>query len=76
MTTKANDTPTYYATRDFTDAGTERSFEKGKSLENVDEATALNYAAAGAASTEKPEASEPAAAKANNTKPSDSKPTA
>lgn len=68
--TKATETLTYYATRDFTDAGTERSFEKGKPLENVDEATARNYAAAGAASTEKPAADEPAA------KPSDNKPAA
>lgn len=73
MTTKTIETPTYYATRDFTDAGTERSFEKGKPLENIDEATARNYAAAGAASTEKPDA---AADKATNAKPSDTKPTA
>ncbi len=45
---------TYYATRDFKDAGTERAFTGGKPLENIDEDTARNYAAAGLASTEKP----------------------
>ncbi len=53
-TKKATDTTTYYATRDFKDAGTERSFEGGKALEDIDEATARNYEAAGLASTEKP----------------------
>lgn len=65
--TKATDT-TYYATRDFTDAGTERSFEKGKPLEDVDEGTARNYAAAGLASTEKPTPEKPAADKPSTDK--------
>lgn len=46
---------TYYATRGFKDAGTERTFVGGKPLENIDEDTARNYAAAGLASTDKPD---------------------
>lgn len=54
MTTKA--AGTYYATRDFKDEGTGKSFEGGKPMPDVDEATFANYAAAGLASTEKPAA--------------------
>ncbi|MGT2514799.1 hypothetical protein ACVOMT_11680 [Sphingomonas panni] len=62
MTTKATAATTYYATKAFKDAGTERSFAFGKPVD-VDEATALNYEAAGLVSTEKPEAEQPAASK-------------
>lgn len=68
--TKATET-TFYATRNFKDAGTEREFEKGKPLEGVDEDTARNYVAAGAASTEKP-----VAEKSGTDKPSAEKATA
>ncbi|MEG3089501.1 hypothetical protein [Sphingomonas sp. PB4P5] len=60
----ANDTPqvepskTYYATRDFGDAGTERQFTKGEKLTDVEHGSLVNYAAAGLASTEKPKAAE------------------
>lgn len=47
---------TYYATRNFKDAGTERSFTGGEPLKDIDEATARNYEAAGLASTAKPSA--------------------
>lgn len=53
MTTKAA-AGTYYATRDFKDEGTGRSFEGGKPMTEVDEGTFANYEAAGLASTEKP----------------------
>lgn len=63
MTTKATDTETtYYATRNFKDAGTERSFEAHKEIKDVDADTMRNYVAAGAASTEKPKPPEKAAA--------------
>ncbi|MGW8190159.1 hypothetical protein [Sphingomonas hankookensis] len=56
MTTpKTTDARKFYATKDFTDAGTERSFEYGKEVD-VDEGTALNYEAAGLVSTQKPAA--------------------
>lgn len=62
MTTKT--TTTYYATRDFKDAGTGREFEAGKPLSKIDEGTAKNYAAAGLASTTPPAAETQAAAPA------------
>ncbi len=63
MTTKTETKPTYYATRDFNDAGTGRSFEAGKVLNDIDEGTALNYEAGGLASTEKPKSEDQAAIK-------------
>lgn len=73
-TTEAKKT-TFYATRFFKDAGTERTFEFGAELTDLDEGTLRNYAAAGVASTEKPKAEE-ATSDATATKPSDNKPTA
>lgn len=56
MTTpKATDAPKYYATKDFTDAGTDKRFDRGNPME-IDEGTFANYEAAGLASTEKPAA--------------------
>lgn len=52
---------TYYATRDFNDAGTERSFAAGGELKDVDDGALANYEAAGLATTEKP-ASKPTTA--------------
>lgn len=43
-----------YATRDFNDAGTEKSFKFGQDVS--DEPGAANYRAAGLASDEKPDA--------------------
>lgn len=43
----------YFATKDFRDAGTERSFEKDQPLVDVDAGTLANYKAAGLASKEK-----------------------
>jgi hypothetical protein len=43
------------ATRDFTDAGTGKSFASGKAVEG-DDGTLANYAAAGLVSAEKPQA--------------------
>lgn len=61
MTTpKTTDAVTYYATKDFIDAGTETLFERGKPME-IDKGTAANYLAAGLASTDKPAAEKPAA---------------
>ena len=62
MTNKATDTPKYYATKDFIDAGTERLFERAKEMD-IDEPTAANYLAAGLASTETPAADKPSTAK-------------
>lgn len=53
MATTKTDKP-HYATRDFTDAGTTRNFERGEVLEKCTEGELLNYRAAGLASTEKP----------------------
>lgn len=63
MTTKAETKPTYYATRDFTDAGTGRSFEAGKPVDDIDAGTALNYEAGGLVSTDKPKGEDQAATK-------------
>lgn len=61
MTTpKTTDARTYYATKDFIDAGTEALFERGKPME-IDEGTAANYRAAGLASTDKPSTDKPTA---------------
>lgn len=49
----AKTTP-YFATRDFTDAGTGRSFEKADELTGIDAGTLRNYRAAGLASTTRP----------------------
>jgi hypothetical protein len=51
----------HYATRDFTDAGTTKHFERGAKID-AEPGEIGNYAAAGLASTDKPkgDASEPA----------------
>lgn len=49
-------TTTMYATRDFTDAGTERAFSRGETLKDVTEGEMANYVAAGLASATKPKA--------------------
>lgn len=49
-----------YATRDFNDAGAEKSFLAGKPVE-ADEATLANYAAAGLVSAEEPQTPKAAA---------------
>lgn len=64
MTTKATTSTKYYATKNFADAGTEKAFKRGDELK-IDEGTALNYEAAGLASTEKPKDAEPVAEKAD-----------
>lgn len=70
MTTKAETKkPTYYATRFFKDAGTERSFEFGDELNDLDDGTLRNYVAAGVASTEYPKVAE-AASDASAARPS------
>ncbi|MDP1026394.1 hypothetical protein Q5H91_04150 [Sphingomonas sp. KR1UV-12] len=43
-----------YATRDFNDAGTTRTFERGAELKKCTDGELLNYKAAGLASEEKP----------------------
>ena len=48
-----NDTRPHYATRDFTDAGTTRRFERGAVIE-AEPGELANYLAAGIASHEKP----------------------
>ena len=64
MTTpKTTDARTFYASRDFKDEGTGRSFEGGKPMSDVDEGTFANYEAAGLASTEKPAADKASAEK-------------
>lgn len=45
---------TMYATRDFKDAGTLRTFENGKPVD-ADDATLANYKAAGLVSTDQPQ---------------------
>jgi len=52
MATKTD--KTHYATRDFTDAGTTRRFERGEKIEECSDGELGNYAAAGLASTDKP----------------------
>lgn len=49
-----------FATRDFNDAGAEKSFLAGKPVD-ADEATLANYAAAGLVSAEQPKADQAAA---------------
>lgn len=49
----------HYATRDFKDAGTERAFEKGAELTDVEAGALANYVAAGLATTDKPETTAP-----------------
>ena len=46
----------HYATRDFTDAGTTRRFERGAKIEECSDGEIGNYAAAGLASTDEPKA--------------------
>lgn len=46
----------HYATRVFTDAGTERRFEQDDELTGIEPGVVANYAAAGLATTEKPSA--------------------
>ncbi|KQN77877.1 hypothetical protein [Sphingomonas sp. Leaf62] len=46
----------FYATREFTDAGTGRAFEKNAELVGIDAGTAENYRVAGLATSEKPDA--------------------
>jgi hypothetical protein len=53
MATKT-DSKTYYATRDFKDAGTTRFFERAAEIKDVTAGEMANYAFAGLASTEKP----------------------
>lgn len=58
---KTEATPkTMFATRDFTDAGAEKSFLAGNAVE-ADEGALANYAAAGLVSADKPQADKPAA---------------
>ena len=49
-------TKKHFATRNFQDAGTERSFERGAELTDVKDGALANYVAAGLATTEKPQA--------------------
>ena len=49
---------TYYAARDFNDAGTEKAFKRGDDLSA--EPGVENYAAAGLTTSTKPEAAKPA----------------
>jgi hypothetical protein len=48
----------HYATRDFSDGGTNRQFQRGAVIE-ADPGEIANYAAAGLATIEKPKASDP-----------------
>ena len=50
----------HHATRDFSDAGTGRSFKAGE-IVDADEGVLANYIAAGLASDKAPEAAKPAA---------------
>lgn len=45
---------TFYATRDFNDAGTTRRFAAGEEIKEAKPGELANYEAAGLASTEKP----------------------
>jgi hypothetical protein len=56
MTGKTDAAKTFYATRNFKDTGTGRSFEGGKPIE-ADPGEIGNYEAAGLASDKKPETS-------------------
>lgn len=47
---------TMFATRDFTDAGTERSYERNKPITDVEAGVMGNYIAAGLATDEEPTA--------------------
>lgn len=47
-------TTTYYATREFKDAGTTRYFERGAEITEATPGQIGNYVAAGLASTDKP----------------------
>lgn len=49
-----NKTKTFYATRDFTDAGTTRRFAFGEEVKEAKPGELANYEAAGLISTEKP----------------------
>lgn len=60
-TTAKTDAKPYFATRRFKDAGTERTFQAGDELKDVEPGSIANYARAGLASTEKPSAPEQAA---------------
>lgn len=51
---------TMYATRDFSDAGTERNFDAGQKVD-VDAATMANYQAAGLVTDVAPKSEKPAA---------------
>lgn len=62
MTAKTTDTKPHYATRDFTDAGTGRSFSAGAELKDIEDGQVGNYAAAGLATDEKPKAAKQQAA--------------
>lgn len=53
---------TYYATRDFSDAGTEKRFAKGEKIEATDGEMG-NYVAAGLATEDQPQTDEPQATK-------------
>lgn len=46
----------FYATREFTDAGTGRAFEKNAELIGIDAGTIENYRVAGLATSKKPDA--------------------
>ncbi|MBD8677927.1 hypothetical protein [Sphingomonas sp. CFBP 13720] len=59
MTEKTN-TPPMYATRDFNDSGTGKSFVKGKPVAATDGELA-NYEAGGLVSPDKPKVEQPAA---------------
>jgi hypothetical protein len=48
------DKKTYYATRDFKDAGTTRFFERGAEIADASDGEIANYAVAGLASLDKP----------------------
>lgn len=73
MATKTTTPKTHYATKNFKDAGTERSFIAGEEITDATAGELANYVAAGAASTEKLKADDAAAAE---TKQSGEKPTA
>lgn len=56
-TTAASETKAtpFYATREFTDAGTGRTFGKNDELTDIDAGVIANYRAGGLASPEKPD---------------------
>lgn len=61
-------TKKYYATRDFNDAGSQRSFEAGEELADVKDGQLKNYEFSGLASTQKPGAADASVAKSANDK--------